>query len=47
MEYQLCEGVDIKRISNTIMKIEGTIDLKLLTDRHETTHTFHVLRENP
>jgi len=28
------------------MKTEGTIDLKLFTDTHETTHTFHVLREN-
>ena len=46
VEYQLCEGVDIKGISNTIMKTEGTIELKLFTDTHETTHTFHVLREN-
>jgi hypothetical protein len=46
VEYQLCEGVDIKGISNTIMKTEGTIDLKVFTDTHETTHTFHVLREN-
>jgi hypothetical protein len=46
VEYQLCEGVDIKGISNTIMKTEGTIDLKLFTDT-QTTHTFYVLRENP
>ena len=46
MEYHFCEGVNIKGISNTIMKTEGTIDLKLFTDTHETTHTFHVLREN-
>jgi hypothetical protein len=46
VEYQLCEGVDIKGISNTIMKTEGTIDLKLFTDKHETTHTFHVLGGN-
>jgi hypothetical protein len=42
VEYQLCEGVDIKGISNTIVKTEVTIDLKLFTD----THTFHVLGEN-
>ena len=46
VEYQLCEGVDIKGIFNTIMKTEGTIDLKLFTDTHETTHNFHGLREN-
>ena len=40
------EGVDIKGISNTVMKTEGTMDLKLFTDTHETTHTFYVLREN-
>jgi hypothetical protein len=42
VEYQLCEDADIKGISNTIMKTEGTIDLKLLTD----THIFHVLGGN-
>jgi hypothetical protein len=46
VEYQLYEGVDIKGISNTIMITEGTIDLQLFTDTHETTHTFHVLGEN-
>ena len=39
------ESVD-KGISNTIMKTEGTTDLKLFTDTHGTTHTFHVLGEN-
>jgi hypothetical protein len=46
VEYQLREGVDIKGISNTITKTEGTIDLKLFTDTHETTHIFHVLGGN-
>ena len=27
------------------MKTEGVIDLRLLTDTHETVHTFHVLGE--
>ena len=38
VEYQLCEGVDIKGISNTIMKTEGTIELKLL-QTHTKLHT--------
>jgi hypothetical protein len=46
VEYQLYEGVDIKGISNTILKTKGTIDLKLFTDTHETIHTFQVLGEN-
>jgi hypothetical protein len=36
-------GVNIKGISNTIMKTEGTLMLKLFTDTNETTHTFHVV----
>jgi hypothetical protein len=46
VEYQLHEGVDIKGISNTVMKTEGTVDLKRFTDTHETSHTFHVFGEN-
>jgi len=46
VSYQLHEGVDIKGISNTVMRTEGTIDLKLFTDTHETMHTFHVLGED-
>jgi hypothetical protein len=42
---QLHEGVDIKGISNTVMRTEGIIDLKLLTDTHETVHTFYVLAD--
>jgi hypothetical protein len=36
-------GINIKGISNTIMKTEGTIMLKLFTDTHETTQAFHVV----
>jgi hypothetical protein len=39
-------GVDIKGITNTVMKTEGTIDLKIFADTHETIHTFHVLGKN-
>ena len=45
VNYQLHEGVDIKGISNTVVRTDGIIDLKLLTDMHETVHTFHVLGE--
>lgn len=35
VNYQLHKGVDIKGISNTIMRMEGTIELKLFTETHE------------
>ena len=38
-------SVNIKGISNTVMRTESIIDLKLLTDTHETVHTFYVLGE--
>ena len=43
IKYSLKGGINIKGISDTIMKTEGTIALKLYTDTHETTHTFHVV----
>jgi len=46
VEYQWHKGMNTKGISNTVMKPVGKIDLKLFTDTHETTHTFHVLRGN-
>ena len=36
-------GINIKGISDTIMKTEGTIALKLFTDTHKSAHTFHVV----
>jgi len=45
VNYQLHKSVDIKGICNAVLKTEGVIDLKLLTDTHETVHTFHVLGE--
>jgi hypothetical protein len=45
VNYQLREVVDIKGISDNVMKTEGAIDLQLFTDTHETAHTFHVLGE--
>ena len=43
VNYQFHEGVDIKGISNTVMRTEGTVELKLFTETHVKTHTFHVL----
>jgi hypothetical protein len=34
VNYQLREGVDIKGISDNVMKTEGAIDLQLFTDTH-------------
>ena len=45
VNYQLHKGVDIKGICNAVLKTEGIINLKLLTDTHETVHAFHVLGE--
>ena len=38
-------GIKVKGTVNTVMKTEGPIMLKLFTDTHETTHTFHVVRK--
>jgi hypothetical protein len=46
VEYDWHKRMEIKGISNTIMKTLGKIKLKLFTDTHETTHTFNVLRGN-
>jgi hypothetical protein len=36
-------GINIRGISNTVMKTEGIMLLKLFTNTHETTHRFHVV----
>ena len=43
LNYQFHKGIDIKGISNTVMRTEGTVELKLFTETHVTTRTFHVL----
>jgi hypothetical protein len=40
VEYQWHKGINIKEISNTVMKTVGKIDLKLFTDTHETNTPF-------
>ena len=47
VSYQLHEGVDIKGISNTVMRTEGTVDLKILMETHETMHTGHSTSNEP
>ena len=42
-KYSIKGGINIEGLSSTIMKAEGTITLKLFTDTHETTQTFHVV----
>jgi hypothetical protein len=46
IEYQWHKGINIKGISNTVMKTVGKIYLKLFTDTHETTRAFHVIGGN-
>jgi hypothetical protein len=46
VNYQLHEGVDIKGISNTTMRTEGSISLKIFTETHETMHIVHVFGED-
>jgi hypothetical protein len=43
IKYTLKGGINIKGMSNTIIKTKGTIILKLFTDTHETTQTCHVV----
>ena len=44
VNYQLHEVVDIKGITNTVMRTEGIIDLKLLTNTHESAHILCTMR---
>jgi len=46
VNYQFHKEVDIKGISKAVMRTEGTVELKLFTETHETTHTFHDLGED-
>jgi len=43
--YQFRKSIDINGICNAVLKTEGIVELKLLTDKHETVHAFHVLGE--
>jgi hypothetical protein len=41
--YESTKRINLKGISDLILKTEGTTTLKLLTSAHETTHIFHVV----
>jgi len=45
VNYQLRKSVEIKGICDVVLKTGGIVELKLLTDGHETANTFHVLGE--
>jgi hypothetical protein len=45
IKYTLKGEINIRGISNTLIKTEGTMILKLFTNTHETTHKFHVVGE--
>jgi hypothetical protein len=42
-EYETAKGINVRGISNSLLKTEGTVTLRLLTPTQETTHTFHVM----
>jgi hypothetical protein len=47
LNYESTKGINIKGISDSLLKTEGTTTLRLFTSTHETTHThthtFHIL----
>jgi hypothetical protein len=43
--YELTKGINVKGISNALLRTEGTVMLKLFTLTHETIHLFHVMGE--
>jgi hypothetical protein len=42
-KFEPTKGINVKGISNALLRTEGTAALKLLTPTHETTHTFHIM----
>jgi len=45
VKYVLNKSIDIKGICNAVLKTAGSVELKLLTATHESSHLFHVLEE--
>ena len=45
INYESTKGINMKGISNELLRTEGTVMLKLFTLTHETTHLFHVMGE--
>jgi len=44
--YKPTKGINVRGISNAILKTEGTVILKIFTATHETTHTFHIMGDS-
>jgi hypothetical protein len=42
-KYQCNDGINVRGVSNLVLKTEGTTKLKLATTTHETIHTFHIM----
>jgi hypothetical protein len=42
-EYEPAKGINVKGISNALLRTEGTVTFTLLTPTQETKHTFHVM----
>ena len=45
VSYKVRKSFEIKGIGNAVLRTDGIVELKLLTEKHETVHNFHVLRE--
>jgi len=46
INYEHTKGIDVKGISDVLLRTEGTVLLELFTLTHETTHQFHVIVDN-
>jgi hypothetical protein len=43
MNYESAKGIEIKGISNSLLRTEGTAIIKLFASTHETTHLFLIM----
>ena len=43
--YSMSKSTKIQGIGNAVLRTDGIVELKLLTEEHETVHNFHVLSE--
>jgi hypothetical protein len=42
-DYEPTKGINMRGISDALLRTKATVTLKLLTPMHETIHTFHVM----
>jgi hypothetical protein len=43
LNYEPAKGINVRGISNALLRTEETATLKLRTPTHETTHLFHTM----